>query len=725
MKDIRRSAVVVLLLVCGTGAWAAPQVTFRHKTFEDFQNGETEGVAVIGVGALELGPRFEPFESLKPEAFVWALAVDSKGRVYAGTGNDGKVFVLDGRAARVVLTSDDLAVLSVAVDARDNAYAGSAPSGRIYRIPPEGEPALFCETGETYVWALALGPDGSLYAGTGPNGKLLRVSPDGKKVEVVYDSNDKHILCLGVAGGAVYAGTDENGLVYRVAADGRVSVACDITAREIRCMATDAAGNVYFGTADGIQPAPGAIPQREGAPAAPTPPPARDDGSSADARSTEPARNEQTAKRPPAYVPPKRPGAAAVSGANAVYRLSPDGRTTVLFYMAGVAFLSMAWHDGALYAGTAGEGKVFRIASERDVAVLAQADQPQVLSVRATQNGRLVVGTGNDGRVYVAGSVRGTTGTYTSAVIDARFRSTWGAATVEADVPEGAAVEFATRSGNSEKPDPTWSDWTERRSAGGSIPISSPPARFLQYRLTLTGRAGAPSPRVREVRFPCVADNYPPSIDSITLGAPPPPATGDPKKAPPAAKPASNGCVSRSVGVSWKASDPNGDALEYELFFRGADEKNWKLLADKLTAMTYTWDTDAVPDGVYRLKVRASDEPQNPAPRALADELVSDPVRVDNTPPAVVVVRTQVRDRVCTVEAEAKDAGSELTGARYSIDAGPWQPLLPVDGIFDAALEKLAFSTSALEPGEHTLVIRAEDSAGNIGSAKTVFEVPK
>ncbi len=493
-------------------------------------------------------------------------------------------------------------------------------------------------------------------------------------------------------------------------------------------MAADGAGNIYLGTADGIQPAPGMVPQREGALPAPPPPPTREEGAPSDARQADAAKNEHTAKRPPSYVPPKRSGATPVSGANAIYRISADGRTTTLFQMAGVAFLSLAWHDEALFAGTSGEGKVFRVVSERDVAVLAQVDQPQVLSVCATKDDRLIIGTGNDGRIYVAKPSRAISGTYTSAVIDARFRSTWGAATVEAEVPEGAAVEFATRSGNSEKPDATWSDWTESRGAVGSIPIASPPARFLQYRLTLRGREGTPGPRVREVRFPYLADNYAPSIDSITLApaaGPAAPAGGDAKKAPPASKPATNGHVSRSVTISWKAFDPNGDTLEYELFFRGTDEKNWKQLADKLTATTYTWDTEAVPDGVYRLKVRASDRPQNPPPRTLTDELMSDPVRVDNTPPTVAVVRAEVRDRVCTIAAEAKDAGSALAGARYSVDAGPWQPLLPADGIFDATSERIEFSTATLEPGEHTLVIQAEDSAGNVGSAKTIIEIPK
>ena len=722
MKLLQRATLVTgLLLVCGR-AMAPPQATLRHKTFQDFQNGEAKNVAVIGTGALELGPRFDLYKAMEPEAFVWALVADSQGRVYVGTGNDGKVFVLEGGKAnaKAALATDDLEVLSLAVDSKDNVYAACAPSGKIYRIPRRGKPALFCETKQAYVWALAVTAKGDLYAGTGPEGKILKISAGGKKVETVHDSNDKHVLSLAAVGETVYAGTNENGLVYRIAPNGKVSIAFDAPQKELRCMAADKEGNVYFGTADGVRPAPSVVPRRGPAPkviAAPA---------GGMATTLDVKKNARTSKRPPAYVPSKRPGPSAVSAANYVYRLSPDGKVTTVFRMLGVAFLSMVSSDGRLYVGTAGKGEVLRITSERDVALIAQQEQPQILSLCATATGKLFVGTGNDGRVYVADSPRAKSGTYTSAVYDARFRSSWGAFQLEGRIPKGTRVQFSTRSGNSEKPDKTWSDWTKPQQVEAGVRIVSPPARLIQYRLTLSSRDAKLTPHIRAVHFPYLVQNYAPSIDSIDVSTVVKSSPKSQKKpaGPPPPRGQADGCIAGTVTVAWKASDPNRDSLEYELFFRGKGEKNWKLLKDKLAQATHAWDTEAVPDGVYELKVRASDRPDNPPPRTLTDELVSDPVTVDNSPPVVRIVRTDAGDGKCSVESEVKDAGSNVTSARYSVDAGPWLPVLPVDQIFDAGAEKLKLTTKKLEPGEHTLVIQAEDSSGNVGSAKTVFEIP-
>ena len=713
-------AMACLLLACA--AAASPQATLRHKTFRDFQAGEPNNVAVLGTGALELGPRLRPYEPLKPQAFVWALVADSKGRVFAATGNGGKVFVLTDGKAEVALDTDDLEVLSLAVDPDDNVYAACAPSGKIYRIPPKGKPTLFCETKQTYVWALAITPKRQLYAGTGPDGKILQIGPNGKTVKTVYDSAQKHILSLAAAGDTVYAGTDRDGLVYRIAPDGRVSIAFDAASRELRCMAADDKGNVYFGSADGLRATATTVPRRvtTGKTA-----PAKAGGM---AKTLAVKKAPHTSKRPPAYVPSTRPGSSGVSGSNYVYRLAADGKVSVVLKMTGVAFLSMAWHQGALYAGSAGEGKVFRVLPEADMGSVASVDQPQALSLCILPSGKLFVGTANDGRVYAGDSLRAMVGTYVSSVYDARSRSRWGALHIEGRVPKGTRVEACTRTGNSAKPDNTWSRWSKHQQIDTSAPITSPAARFIQYRLALSTRDVKMTPRIREVSFPYLPDNRAPSVDSIDIapaGAAqaaakktssrdrrPPPQHGD-------------GCISRQVTISWRAQDPDRDLLLYTLHFRGKGEKNWKLLAEDLTATSRKWQTDAVPDGAYELKVTASDRPGNPRPRDLSDELVSEPVTVDNSPPLVRVTGRALKDGRCSVGAEAKDAGSNIRAARYSVDAGRWEPVLPIDEIFDARMEKLILTTEALGPGEHTLVIQAEDSAGNVGSSKAVFEVLK
>ena len=55
------------------------------------------------------------------------------------------------------------------------------------------------------------------------------------------------------------------------------------------------------------------------------------------------------------------------------------------------------------------------------------------------------------------------------------------------------------------------------------------------------------------------------------------------------------------------------------------------------------------------------------------------------------------------------------------IDAGPWTPVAPVDGILDSPSEQFRLHIDAVPPGEHLLVIRVADSGSNTGLAKVVL----
>ena len=89
-------------------------------------------------------------------------------------------------------------------------------------------------------------------------------------------------------------------------------------------------------------------------------------------------------------------------------------------------------------------------------------------------------------------SARATRGTYESDVKDARLVSTWGAVAWKAVAPAGTKVEVFTRSGNTRTPDEAWSDWAGPYTNADGSPISSPKARYLQWRAVLTGTTASP-----------------------------------------------------------------------------------------------------------------------------------------------------------------------------------------------------------------------------------------
>jgi hypothetical protein len=96
-------------------------------------------------------------------------------------------------------------------------------------------------------------------------------------------------------------------------------------------------------------------------------------------------------------------------------------------------------------------------------------------------------------------------------------------------------------------------------------------------------------------------------------------------------------------------------------------------------------------------------------------------VLVDNTPPRVQVSAPRRRGAGIELDVEAVDAASPLRRCEYSVDAGPWIPLEASDGVIDSPRETFRVTLENAPAGEHLVVIRAIDSAGNAGLAKVVI----
>ncbi len=125
-------------------------------------------------------------------------------------------------------------------------------------------------------------------------------------------------------------------------------------------------------------------------------------------------------------------------------------------------------------------------------------------------------------------------------------------------------------------------------------------------------------------------------------------------------------------------------------------------------------------DGRYFFRVVASDRPSNPAGQAREAELIGPPVLIDNTPPVVKAGPPRRTATALEIDVDAEDAASSLRRCEFSVDAGPWQPVEAADGITDSPREQFHIRIDSLAPGEHLIVIRAYDSAGNAGLAKVV-----
>jgi hypothetical protein len=334
------------------------------------------------------------------------------------------------------------------------------------------------------------------------------------------------------------------------------------------------------------------------------------------------------------------------------------------------------------------------------------------------------------------------TGQFESKVFDAQSFATWGRLAWRAEVPSGTSVAFQTRSGNTEEPDRTWSEWSKEQSEPAGGRVESPAARFLQWRAILNSKDPAATPELREVGVVYMQKNLPPEfrkMEVLPVGValqevpaaasnPGPDAKGG-TDADAATRhrphPTSRrGYDAGARSISWQVVDPNDDDLTYDVQYRALDEKSWKTVRKGIDEDFVTFDGSALPDGTYLVRVIASDSLSNPSGLALTAEKISPPFDVDNTPPRIDRLKAQIEHGTLKVSFEANDGFSVVREASYSVDAGDWLPARPEDGLSDSAAETFEIEIPTPPAGECSIVVRAVDSAGNVGAGRTVIEVP-
>jgi hypothetical protein len=180
----------------------------------------------------------------------------------------------------------------------------------------------------------------------------------------------------------------------------------------------------------------------------------------------------------------------------------------------------------------------------------------------------------------------------------------------------------------------------------------------------------------------------------------------------------------RAQSFTWKATDDNEDTLEYSLYFKGEGESDWKQLEKNLSDTFYTLDAAALPDGVYTLKVLASDKPSNPFGKFLVGELISRPFVISNSSPVLEITGQKVQGKKVEVQFRARVLAGRVASGEFSVDGGGWSLLSPVDGICDSPQEDFQLATPELAPGEHVIGLRASDANGNTGTAKAIVKIP-
>ncbi len=676
------------------------------------------------------------------------------GRLIAGTSGEkaGLYSVAADGEVKPVWTDKEVTFVWAIVPAKGkDVYVATGPKGKVYRVTPAGKATVVYDSEDKNILSLAGGGGGSLYAGTGENGLVVKIDPAEKTGRVLYDAAEAEISRIAVRGGIVYAATSDS---TKASADGEAPSSKEKgkPAPATKPAAGKAAGPASKPAAGSASPgepaasespkaAPGPSSKRpkaepkvagKGPPEAATQPAAF----VAEIEEIDNAVSKLVAAAPPGGKPgpknsvvkvipggprpggPKRPTPTPSKGGgkgNAVYRIDAEGFVRAVFRRP-VTILDMALRGDELLLATGHGGQIFSIDLAADrTSMLVKLDPKDVTTIVAAGKGKFLLGTAGKAAVYTLADALAAKGTFASGALDAKQVSAWGTLLVRAEVPAGSRVSIATRSGNVAKPDDkTWSAWSaESPAAKGWAQIDSPPGRFLQYRLTLSGR-GKAAPTVDFVQLVYQVKNLAPVVTGVEV---------TPGTDPALRQKGGTRMTHRLVKIA--AADPNGDALQYEVSFRAAGRAKWIRLAAKHGKKVYAWNATTVPDGVYEIRVEASDAPANPRDSALTAARVSRAVVVDNTPPAVTGLRAAAGAAgKVTVRGAVADAAGRVTKIACAVDSvSEWLGVLPADGICDSPRERFSTVIADLKPGVHHIAVRAVDEFGNVGHASVEVTV--
>jgi hypothetical protein len=734
----RVAATLCFCCALAAGVGAAVPTFWQTATEADFLKGDVENLAIDSFGRLTLGPVTTPlYEASAP--FLWTVVSAPDGTVYVGSGNEGQVYQIDASGrGKIFFDSDELEVHAIAPAPGGGIYVATSPNGKIYKVDAAGKGTTFYDPPDAYIWSLAVDRAGNVFAGTGDKGVIYKVTPGGQGA-VFYQTKATHAMALTFdREGRLIAGTSAPGRVFRLDAAGKPFVLFDSSYSEVHALRLDPSGNIYA-TALTARPSAGGAGGDSGAR------PVESTSTPVATVSTE-ITSVTVSVSDATVVTSGQTSSARPAGpsSGAVFRITPDGSTDLVWETREDTPYDVAFEPGgSILVATGGRGKIYRLSGDPARATLiARADAQQVTTLGTDRAGQVLFATSNPGKLFRLSSTRADRGTFTSEVRDAQTVATWGAIKWQALAPAGTRVEVSTRSGNTRAPDEAWSDWSPVYASADGSTITSPRARYLQWRAVLVGgTARTEPPLLTSLTAAYLPRNARPKVTSITVHTPGavyqrPFPTGEPDIAgfdgdTPDRKVAAQLQGATGGGPSlgrrgyekglltfiWRAEDDNRDDLLYDLQYRREGDTTWHPLKQALTDSIFVWDTTSVPNGRYTVRVVASDAPSNAPATALSGDLESTAFDIDNTPPAITVTSVRRDGARTTIAFDVRDDNSAVVKVDYSLDGDRWQAVYPKDGIADSRTEAYEVIVSEA-PGARGVVIRAMDALNNLSSVR-------
>ena len=689
-----------LILLSSLPLSAVKTREISHQGHTDFKKAELHNLSLSEDGTITTGPAIEVVSELEA-SIIWAAAQGKNGTLFIATGNKGRIQAIkpDG-SIETIFEPEEMLARALALGPDGALYVGTSPNGRIYRLPGPGSRAeIYYDPSETYIWDLKFDDKGNLFIATGNRGRVYKLGPDhkpGDKPELWYEDVSAHFVTLGFDNkGNILAGSDPDGNIYRMTEPFEGTVLYNSKGGEIRKIHQMKNDEIYFSTFKG----------------------ASKSSSSKDGEESK-----------------------STSPKSLFYKIKQDGYVEVFWRNPDEPIYSFEsiGEDGWI-VGTGNKGNIYHVHPDgkwRHLQKLEDGGEITTIITDNTDKGGHLLFTSNPARIYRLTSKPSSSGNLVSDVIDIKQVAKWGRVHT---FPQSDKIEIFTRGGNTEKITGAWSEWEKLSNSGH---IQNPSSRYIQYKVKLNSHDIAlhkvrlfyqlnnARPYVRNVNVVPKGYNITSlkaitpilTLDKLTKGS----LSDSPPSAPPARKQLSVNPEDALHTAGWDASDPNGDALRFDLHLRQLKgDQKWFQLARDLTQPVHTFTSHGMEDGYYQLKVTASDHITNPPGNAETNFLVSQQFLIDNTSPTVTSKFRKAGnpEKITHVDITATDNFCLLHDAEYILNGSKPAPLFPTDQIFDDQKETFHFPLPKdLPAGNHSLIVNVTDDRGNRGTKQITFQ---
>lgn len=707
------AAVVLLTGLIADTARAERARFFDLQGFGSWLDGNPEGTAVTENGDVRLP--FATRERYQDTAATYSAAAAAPAswgdKLAVARVDDGQILLVDWAGKATDLVKLDESMITAMGVMGDKLLVAAGTPARIYSVDKKGKKRVFHTPDADYVWDFVVSAAGDIYAVTGHPGTVLRVSSRGEG-QVLFESEQEHLRSVAFHPSlGVFAGGGERGIVYRAppSKEKAFTALFDSGHTEITSMVVR--GSYLY--AAGV--------------------------SGADGLAAEQGNEQHGGKGKPSEVHSQ------------LAQIGLDGSSEILAGSNDEAIFDVALDAAGnvvVAAGASGRddprGRLYTISPDsREIAMVFQSPSRRISHLVPLAKGKLAIIAAAGGRIAHFSGGLATHGEFFTEPVNLDIHSSLGILQLFGDQPKGTSMSAAVRTGNTAKPDNSWSAWSKEVSYPGNVSPQAVGGRYMQIRVTLKGD-GKRSPSLHRVRLAYRRQNLRPYVrevvalpkglallpilrdaaksKTVNLGAKD--GSSDSKD-----KPRPRGLRARqvqargAVTLKWVADDPNGDQLRYDLMIRSPEQRGWRTLEKDMVQPFYTIHSHQLPDGYYQFKVRATDRVSNPDGQEKTDVRRSRAVLIDNSPPQFDPLSIEQKAGRVTVRAVVVDLVGPLVGAEYALDGGDLRPVDPDDGVLDGPGESITIRLGKLAKGSHSITLRAVDEGENVGYVESLFEV--